>query len=79
LCALLLRDEEPFAVVLPDVLVDQYESDLKIENLAKIIQIFLALFSIVPSYLKNRLLRLNLMLFWMVWMQMIVGFGNWVS
>jgi UTP-glucose-1-phosphate uridylyltransferase len=60
LCALLLRGEEPFSVVLPDVLVDQYESDLKIENLAKMIQIFLALFS-------------------MVWMQMIVGFGNWVS
>ena len=41
-------------MLLPDILVDQYESDLKIENLAKMIQVFLALFSIVPSYLKNR-------------------------
>ena len=38
LCARPLIGEEPFAVVLPDVLVDEYESNLKEENLAKMIK-----------------------------------------
>lgn len=40
LCALPLVGEEPFAVVLPDVLIDEYESDLKSENLAKMIKLY---------------------------------------
>lgn len=40
LCALPLVGEEPFAVVLPDVLVDSYDSDLRRENLAKMVQLF---------------------------------------
>lgn len=40
LCALPLIGEEPFVVVLPDVLVDEYKSDLKTENLAKMVQIY---------------------------------------
>jgi UTP--glucose-1-phosphate uridylyltransferase len=40
LCALPLVGEAPFAVVLPDVLVDSYDSDLRRENLAKMVQLF---------------------------------------
>ncbi len=40
LCALPLVGEEPFAVVLPDVLIDEYQSDLKTENLAKMIKLY---------------------------------------
>ena len=40
LCALPVVGVEPFAVVLPDVLVDQYKSNLKTENLAKMIQVY---------------------------------------
>ncbi len=40
LCALPLVGEEPFAVVLPDVLIDEYQSDLKTENLAKMIRFY---------------------------------------
>lgn len=40
LCAKPIIGNEPFAVVLPDVLIDEYAADLKIENLAKMIQIF---------------------------------------
>ncbi|EAT13130.1 UTP--glucose-1-phosphate uridylyltransferase GalU [Bermanella marisrubri] len=40
LCALPVVGEEPFAVVLPDVLIDQYESDLKTQNLAQMIKTF---------------------------------------
>ncbi|MDP2715688.1 UTP--glucose-1-phosphate uridylyltransferase GalU [Rheinheimera sp.] len=40
LCALPLVGDAPFAVVLPDVLVDSYDSDLRRENLAKMVQLF---------------------------------------
>lgn len=40
LCALPVVGDEPFAVVLPDVLIDEYESDLKKENLAEMIRLF---------------------------------------
>lgn len=40
LCALPLVGDEPFAVVLPDVLIDEYESDLKTENLAKMVSLY---------------------------------------
>lgn len=40
LCAKPLIGNEPFAVVLPDVLIDEYEADLKAENLAKMIKLF---------------------------------------
>lgn len=40
LCAKPLIGNQPFAVVLPDVLVDEYEADLKHENLAKMITTF---------------------------------------
>ncbi|MDP4536917.1 UTP--glucose-1-phosphate uridylyltransferase GalU [Alkalimonas collagenimarina] len=40
LCALPLIGESPFAVVLPDVLVDGYDSDLRKDNLAKMVQLF---------------------------------------
>ena len=40
LCAKPLIGNEPFAVVLPDVLIDEYSADLKNENLAKMIQKF---------------------------------------
>jgi len=40
LCARPLIGDEPFAVVLPDVLIDEYESDLKTENLAKMIKLY---------------------------------------
>ena len=40
LCALPLVGEAPFAVLLPDVLVDSYDSDLRRENLAKMVQLF---------------------------------------
>ena len=42
LCALPVVGLEPFAVVLPDVLIDEYESNLKTENLAQMIQLFTA-------------------------------------
>ena len=40
LCARPLIGDEPFAVVLPDVLVDEYESNLKEENLAMMIKLY---------------------------------------
>jgi UTP--glucose-1-phosphate uridylyltransferase len=40
LCALPVIGDEPFVVVLPDVLIDEYKSDLKTENLAKMIQLY---------------------------------------
>jgi UTP--glucose-1-phosphate uridylyltransferase len=40
LCALPVIGQEPFVVVLPDVLIDGYKSDLKTENLAKMIQLY---------------------------------------
>ena len=40
LCAKPLIGNEPFAVVLPDVLIDEYAADLKTENLARMIQTF---------------------------------------
>jgi UTP--glucose-1-phosphate uridylyltransferase len=40
LCALPLVGEQPFAVVLPDVLIDHYDSNLKTENLAEMISKF---------------------------------------
>jgi len=40
LCAQPLIGDEPFAVVLPDVLIDEYQSDLKTENLAKMIKLY---------------------------------------
>uniref|UniRef100_A0A486XV66 UTP--glucose-1-phosphate uridylyltransferase n=1 Tax=Rheinheimera sp. BAL341 TaxID=1708203 RepID=A0A486XV66_9GAMM len=40
LCALPLVGESPFVVVLPDVLIDGYDSDLSRDNLAKMISLF---------------------------------------
>ena len=40
LCARPIIGEEPFVVVLPDVLVDEYESNLKEENLARMIKLY---------------------------------------
>jgi UTP--glucose-1-phosphate uridylyltransferase len=40
LCALPVIGDEPFVVVLPDVLIDEYKSDLKTENLARMIEVF---------------------------------------
>ena len=40
LCALPVVGEEPFAVVLPDVLIDEYDSNLKKDNLAEMVQLF---------------------------------------
>ncbi|SEH75572.1 UTP--glucose-1-phosphate uridylyltransferase [Rheinheimera pacifica] len=40
LCALPLVGDAPFAVVLPDVLIDSYDSDLRRDNLAKMVQLF---------------------------------------
>lgn len=40
LCALPLVGESPFAVVLPDVLVDGYDSDLASDNLAEMVSLF---------------------------------------
>lgn len=40
LCALPVVGHEPFAVILPDVLIDEYESNLKMENLAQMIRLF---------------------------------------
>lgn len=40
LCALPVIGYEPFAVVLPDVLIDEYESNLKSDNLAQMISLF---------------------------------------
>ena len=40
LCAKPIIGDKPFAVVLPDVLIDEYEADLKQENLAKMINTF---------------------------------------
>jgi UTP--glucose-1-phosphate uridylyltransferase len=40
LCALPVIGKEPFVVVLPDVLIDEYKSDLNTENLAKMIEVY---------------------------------------
>jgi UTP--glucose-1-phosphate uridylyltransferase len=40
LCALPLVGEEPFSVLLPDVLIDHYDSDLSRENLAKMVALY---------------------------------------
>ncbi|MCS4308801.1 UTP--glucose-1-phosphate uridylyltransferase [Rheinheimera pacifica] len=40
LCALPLVGNSPFAVLLPDVLIDAYDSDLRRDNLAKMVQLF---------------------------------------
>ncbi|MDX3773633.1 UTP--glucose-1-phosphate uridylyltransferase GalU [Chromatiaceae bacterium AAb-1] len=40
MCALPLVGEAPFAVLLPDVLVDNYESDLTQDNLAAMVRLF---------------------------------------
>lgn len=40
LCALPVVGEEAFAVVLPDVLIDEYDSNLKKDNLAEMVQLF---------------------------------------
>ncbi|MFH6952915.1 UTP--glucose-1-phosphate uridylyltransferase GalU [Pseudoalteromonas sp. XMcav1-K] len=37
LCARSVIGEEPFAVILPDVIIDKYHSDLGVENLAKMV------------------------------------------
>ncbi|MEO3865712.1 UTP--glucose-1-phosphate uridylyltransferase GalU [Rheinheimera fenheensis] len=40
LCALPLVGEAPFAVVLPDVLIDSYDSDLSRDNLAAMVRLY---------------------------------------
>lgn len=40
LCAKPLVGNEPFAVILPDVLIDDVECDLETENMAKMLQLF---------------------------------------
>ncbi|WP_302982055.1 UTP--glucose-1-phosphate uridylyltransferase GalU [Plesiomonas shigelloides] len=40
LCAKPLIGNEPFAVVLPDVIIDEYDADLRRENLAEMLQRF---------------------------------------
>lgn len=40
LCARPLIDDQPFAILLPDVLIDQYHSDLSKDNLAEMLQNF---------------------------------------
>lgn len=40
LCAKPLVGDNPFAVLLPDVIIDQYKSDLKTDNLSKMIKQF---------------------------------------
>lgn len=40
LCALPLVGDAPFAVLLPDVLIDSYDSDLRRDNLAKMVHLF---------------------------------------
>ncbi len=40
MCAHPLVGDEPFAVILPDVIIDEYESDLQKENLAEMISRF---------------------------------------
>jgi len=40
LCAKPMVGEEPFVVVLPDVLIDEYEANLKIENLAEMLSLY---------------------------------------
>lgn len=40
LCALPVVGEEPFVVVLPDVLIDEYDSNLKTDNLAEMVRLF---------------------------------------
>jgi UTP--glucose-1-phosphate uridylyltransferase len=40
LCAKPMVGDEPFAVVLPDVLIDEYESDLKTQNLARMLTVY---------------------------------------
>lgn len=40
LCAKPMVGDEPFVVVLPDVLIDEHQADLKIENLAKMLALY---------------------------------------
>ena len=40
LCARPLVGDEPFAVILPDVLIDEYSSDLAKENMAEMLRLF---------------------------------------
>jgi UTP--glucose-1-phosphate uridylyltransferase len=40
LCAKPMVGDEPFVVLLPDVLIDEYEADLKTENLAKMLGLY---------------------------------------
>ena len=40
LCAKPMVGDEPFVVVLPDVLIDEYEANLKTENLAKMLALY---------------------------------------
>ncbi len=40
LCAKPMVGDEPFVVVLPDVLIDEYESNLKTENLAEMLALY---------------------------------------
>ena len=40
LCAKPMVGNEPFVVVLPDVLIDEYQADLKTENLAKMLALY---------------------------------------
>lgn len=40
MCAYPLVGNEPFAVVLPDVIIDQYSSDLRTENLAAMLSLY---------------------------------------
>jgi len=40
LCAKPMVGDEPFVVVLPDVLIDEYHADLKTENLAKMLALY---------------------------------------
>ncbi|CAI3796533.1 UTP--glucose-1-phosphate uridylyltransferase GalU [Rheinheimera sp. MM224] len=40
LCALPAVGEEPFVVVLPDVLIDEYDSNLKKDNLSEMVRLF---------------------------------------
>jgi UTP--glucose-1-phosphate uridylyltransferase len=40
MCAYPVVGNEPFAVVLPDVIIDQYSSDLRTENLAEMLRLY---------------------------------------
>jgi UTP--glucose-1-phosphate uridylyltransferase len=35
-----MAGDEPFVVVLPDVLIDEHQADLKTENLAKMLELY---------------------------------------